>query len=290
MQKNETPNNPVLFAKSEQIYLKSATSFVQYMINISLTEEPRFRLVTLIGEKHNTEFDCDNSSISVSDYVTNYIDKDPNTMVLLEMDRNQYYTSKIPKSVPIRSILIKKNNNDESYHRYLKYYDPRNLFLGMKDRYALYNSKITLEHSDTELWNIYGLPFYEKWTELSSAALSTNLYGKEQLFFLTDILAKSIESNFKQVGDILHSDADSSKCIHKLRICWLKVTDWFILSILLDSNSNSNTAIAIMGNLHLTHIVDQILLTNGMINDSRNGKEGACVNLFETVSMVDLSN
>ena len=290
--KQEEQKNPVLFERKEEIYLKSAVSFVQYMINISPTKKPRFRLLTLIGERHTKEFECgsNNTSISIADYVTTYIDEDPNTMVLLEMDEEQYSTGKCPKSIPIKSILTKKNKNGKSYHKYLKYYDPRNLFLGIKDRYALYNSNVELDLDDTELWNMYGEPFFQKWTKLTNEALSGNSYGKEQEFFLLNILAKSIEGAFKEVGDILHSGVDSSECVHKFRICWLKVTDWFIMSFMMDNSSDANTAIAIMGDLHLSHIVDEILLTNGRLNDSREAASGACINLFKTVSMASLVN
>ena len=56
--KQEEQKNPVLFERKEEIYLKSAVSFVQYMINISPTKKPRFRLLTLIGERHTKEFEC----------------------------------------------------------------------------------------------------------------------------------------------------------------------------------------------------------------------------------------
>ena len=277
---------PVLFEMKEQISLKSAVSFVQYMINISGTKEPRFRLITLIGERHNKEFDCGNStSISIADYVTTYIDRDSKTMVLLEMDIEQYIDGNYPKSVPLNSILEK----DDKYHSNMRYYDPRNLFLPIKDRYALYNTKLKLNHSDRELWDIYGKPFYEKWSKISGHALSEKSYGKEQKYFLTNIFYNSINKNFKEVYDILHSDNDSSKCIHKLRICWLKVTDWFIMSIMMN-DSEENTAIAIMGDIHLSHIVDEILLTNGKLNDSRDATSGSCVNLFETIYMESLLN
>ena len=282
--------DPVLFTLEKNIYLESAVSFVQYLINISPTEEPRFRLLTLIGERHMKKFECgDKESISVAEYVTNYVDEDPNTMVLLEMDEEQYSSGKCPKSVPIKDILTKKNNNDESYHKFLKYYDPRNLFLGSKYRYELY-SKTELVLDDKELWNRYGEPFFQKWTDLTSRALSNNSYGKDQREFLTNILTKSIEGSFKNVYNILHSEADSSECVHNFRLCWLKVTDWFIMSFLMDNSNTANTAIAIMGNLHLTHIVDEILLTNGRLNDSRDAEDGDCVNLFKSVKMKTLIN
>jgi len=194
--------------------LQSATSFVQYIVNISrVVESPRFRLITLIGERHNFEFSCSKPSITIEEYVKKYLKRDSKTMVLLEMDKNQYDKSEYPNSVPIRAILENKE-----YHRHLKYYDPRNDFLGNGSRYALYNSKLDLlvDKSRDEIIELYTKPFYEKWSLLSKAELKKHSYNynREQLKFLTKDLYKEIYRSFEDVKKY------SSNYIHKLRICW----------------------------------------------------------------------
>lgn len=263
----------VLFEKKKKS-LQSATSFVQYMVNISKTNEvERFRLITLIGEFHDTDFTCGKPSISIEEYVINYIKRDSKTMVLLEMDNNQYAEHKYPQSVPIRSIL-----ENTEVHQYLKYYDPRNSFLPKQDRYRLYDSSINLEKDKSckDLWDLYGKPFKKMWSQLSEQELKKHSYNKKNLTFLRKSLYKDISDSFKDVENNLDN------CVYKLRICWLKVTDWFIMSKIL-ADSEENTAIAIMGEYHLEHITEQIINNNMSIRINQRNKESKnCVSLFET--------
>jgi len=261
--------------------LQSATSFVQYLIDVSGNPKtPRYRLLTLIGEHHNEKFGCgDAPTISIAEYVTAYLERDAKTLVLLEMDHDQHTRGEIPLSEPIRDILIKCT---PTYLSHMRYYDPRNIFLLPHDRYELYDTKKGLEMSGEEMWVKYGEPFYNKWSDISTQALSHHSYGPKQSIYLRETLPKNIGNDFRKIHSVI-SGSDKSRGLEMFRRVWMKVTDWFMMSIMMDSGSSANTMIAIMGNNHLTHIADEILKDGGKMIDQRGKHDNNCVNLFQTM-------
>ncbi len=57
MADSKSSDDHLLFIESDT-KLQSTLSFVQYVINVSTTDIPKRRLVTLIGEAHNRAFTC----------------------------------------------------------------------------------------------------------------------------------------------------------------------------------------------------------------------------------------
>lgn len=275
--------------------LRSATSFVQYFIDVSGNPETqRYRLLTLIGEHHNEKFGCgDTPTISISEYVTAYLERDPKTLVLLEMDHDQHTRGEIPLSEPIRDILT---SCTPAYLSHMRYYDPRNIFLLPQDRYELYDTKKVLEMSVEEMWAKYGEPFYNKWSDISTQALAHHSYGPKQSIYLRETLPKNIGNDFRKIHSVITGGGKEQvkeqvkeRGLELFRRVWMKVTDWFIMSIMMDSGREANTMIAIMGNHHLTNIVDDILKDGGKMIDQRGKHDNNCVNLYQTVYLEDVN-
>lgn len=281
----ELPKHMRLFMESDT-RLKSAISFEQYAFPI----HSQFRLLTIIGEQHELEFDCkDSNQISIMKYALETL-KNPLAEVLLEIDpafidKPEHW----PKSIPIRGILEVAQKDPKLLSR-IKGYDWRNYWLGAHERELLYHSMDKMVSlSMKKILDIYVAPLSIKWK--GSFHLVPNFYNKDAYHFLTYVFLKKLDQTMTHIHDKVITRWDIKRArgeklaarraiVISLRHFWKEITDWNMLTELFRI-SKTDTIISIMGEDHRRNLTE--VFKGLQLLTAQKGEEGKCVSLMKTV-------
>ena len=306
MADSKSSDDYMLFIESDT-KLQSALSFVQYVVNVSTTDIPKLRLVTLIGEAHNRAFTCGRSEersegrseeISITDYAMNVLRDDKNSEILLEiypkLIKNRDYW---PLSVPIRNILGKVKGTPLQSR--VKGYDWREIFL-REYRHSLYKGDKQDELSRLPpqvLIDKLIVPFEQGFKE-GHFGLYKEFYRPSALRFLEYDYLKSIGDNFEAVKKKIMSPEWNLKSasgyklassvpryrksiLSRIQNIWKQVTDWYILKDVLASSS-VDSVVVIAGNAHIKNL-DDILSKSVRISRQMDGGPKNCVSIYRTL-------
>ena len=299
MADSKSSDDHLLFIESDT-KLQSTLSFVQYVINVSTTDIPKRRLVTLIGEAHNRAFTCGtDKETSITDYAINTLRDDKNSEVLLEIypkligERPESW----PHSVPIRGILGRVKGT--SLEGRVKGYDWRWEFL-REYRFSLYEeskqdelSRLTQSILVDKLID----PFIQGFSK-QHFDLYKSLYSPSKLKFLERDYLKSIGDNFEAVRQKIISPKWNTmnasgyklaswvpryrkKVLGEIQDIWKQVTDWYILKDVL-AYSSIDSVVVIAGHAHIKNL-DDILKKSIRISHQMTGAAGNCVSLYRTL-------
>tara|TARA_Y100000389_G_scaffold131137_1_gene128605 strand:- start:12269 stop:13315 length:1047 start_codon:yes stop_codon:yes gene_type:complete len=185
----EMSNNDLsdrVFVENPDIKLQSAVSFAQYVLGK--------KLFTIIGESHETEFECQYgySSITIAEYALKILRTNVNSRVLLEIDpRLINHPTFWPRSTPIKKIL---SEADEQIRGRITGYDHRTWWIETY-YYVLY-------HDINRLWILstqqmidkYILPFFQKVQQFMSG-LSDRDYNRSDYPLISKIFPTDIEQH-----------------------------------------------------------------------------------------------
>jgi hypothetical protein len=253
--------------------LRSALSFSQYVL---ILNSQHMRLLTLIGEQHELEFQCKGSEQTITEYALQTLGSNPYAEILLEIDPSFIQVrQRWPISVPIRGIL--------------EGYDWRNAWLDEDDREHLYHDMKYMQGlSKEDILSRYVKPFYSKYRDLMG--LRRNDYSSAAYKFLSVTFLNKLESSIKEIEKRVTRSWDSKKgrdnLVVRLLHFWKDVTDWNLMKMILVI-SETNSIIAIMGEQHrknLTHLFGK-LKPLAKQRGSQAGSQNKCVSLMKTVSV-----
>lgn len=266
-------SNHVVFVQTDE-KLESAISFSQYVFN-------GIRLITLIGELHNTSFKCGDNvkSISICNYCKQAVSKNTKTRVLLEYSNggkkckpdDPYQMN----SYSIRSICKKIEKIGRKNQ--LIPLDKRPIFLSRKVQDDLYGKGWKKYKLHEDFKKAFIDPFFNNKEYFDSIPpFLQTYYNKMVLFF------KKIEKKISKKEDL-----DS---IHReLHDAWKLVADYFIIKEMLNDRNDVNEYILIIGEAHRINIDDvfdslskKTHIKIQKLGSTRHGKKNSCVELYET--------
>tara|TARA_Y100000389_G_C17398324_1_gene483883 strand:+ start:319 stop:1263 length:945 start_codon:yes stop_codon:yes gene_type:complete len=261
--------------KNERNVLKSVLGISQYLIRI----KNDLRLITILGEAHQVEFDCKSHAISVKDYTLNILNQG-NSLVLLEIDPKLIKRKdKWPCSKPIKEILksTKSTKNIIGYDWRNTLMGNGNIEKGRKLQDNLYwpcsqknctkivkNPKDsylnTLSSSEVIEWYIIPLEKALK----NDSILQKSDFEASDLQFLKDYRqsllndTKKLKENFKRKWNS-HKRETKEETKEELRNLWVKVTDWNILKHIYEYRSDVDTILIITGESHRKNLDKKLL-------------------------------
>jgi hypothetical protein len=261
-------DNHIVFQETTKT-LESAVCFLQYIIRC-------YRLVTLIGELHNKNFKCNQSSLSISEYCKNATSRNPNCRVILE-----YYKDDDPLRMGSKSIrttfrllesIGKKNQ--------IIPLDYRPYFLTRKGQNDLYGGGWKTYKTHDKVRKAFLLPFFKNTTVFE---VNKN-YSQEESEFLRNYLNNML-IYFKNIDIELTQKKNLDDIREKLVKGWAIVADYFIIKEIFKPN-NVDEYILILGRAHIKNI--ERVFNNFSLNflfqisDHQIGKNRNCVTLFQT--------
>ena len=258
----------IIFINNNYI-IKNITNFCQYIMQLGTSDDnSNLKLITLIGEYHNIEFDCENVKdakkiIDVSDYILSK-PKNIKKKVILEFDR--YSIKDIKKEIKssnINTILDKILNSPVEVTKNINVVpiDFRNQYLDPIMYHKLYNDILTVSKLNRdELIFYYIKPFFEKIGE-QSKFLEGEKYFKNVDILFKDYLPKidkQFNKIFKEVEfwDRMSYD-DKLKIIIQIRKAWYKLSDYYVIREIF-KDDGTDEYIILIGSLHYENIKSYI--------------------------------
>ena len=182
-----------VFVENPDIKLQSAVSFAQYVLDK--------KLFTLIGEFHETEFECQDgySSMTIAEYVLKILRTNVNSRVLLEIDpRLIDHPHAWPRSTPIKKILGEAVK-DERMLRRITGYDHRNWWIETYN-HVLYHDINTLWRLSTQqMIDVYIKPFFQK-VEHFMSGLSVHDYNADHYQLISTHFPRDIDQHLTTLG------------------------------------------------------------------------------------------
>ena len=253
--------------------LDSSISFSQYIFKNK-------RLITLIGERHDLKWKCQEDSLTVAQYCKMAVERNQKCRVMLE-----FHPSVDPstsQSESIKTIFTSLQSINKTSQ--IISFDKRDDFLTRFYHHNLYQAPqeyfIDLGHK--KVLNHYVKPFYDKFTlfGLNDATAGTTDKATRYLY---DIFLKDLISRFEDISNKLNRHEDLQNIRQELWHAWKKVCDFFILKDILGSD-DIDEYIVIVGKKH-TDNLNQILptipyLTRLNFQDGKNQSD--CVTLFKS--------
>jgi hypothetical protein len=265
------------------IKLQSALSFSQYVLFLN---SKHMRLLTLIGEQHELEFQCKGPKQTITEYVLQTLSSNPNSEILLEIDPNFIQDKRRwPISIPIRGILKGASKMIDR----IGGYDWRNAWLDEDDREHLYHDmKYMRRLSKEDILSRYIKPFNAKYRDLM--ILRKDDYNSTAYEFLSVTFIANLKRSIKVIEKRVMRNWDSKGAREDLVVLllhfWKDVTDWNLLKMILVI-SETNSIIAIMGEQHRKNLTRLFRNLTPLAEQkgSRVGSENGCMSLMETLHM-----
>ena len=254
--------------------LDSSISFSQYIFQNK-------RLITLIGERHDLKWKCQEDSLTVAQYCKMAVERNQKCRVMLEFHPSVDPSTSQSESIKTTVASLQSINRTNQ----IIAFDKRDDFLTHNNHIKLYHDIsppyfISLGHEN--VFNYYVKIFYDKFIlfGLNDATAHTT---DEATRYLYDIFLKDTISHFDNIRDKLNKGEDLQNIRQELWHAWKKVCDFFILKEVLGSD-DIDEYIVIVGKNH-THNLDKILptipyLTTLNFQDSKNQSD--CVTLFQS--------
>ena len=222
--------------------LKSARSVSQYKIKINNQED---RLVTVIGELHELDFDCNGKSLSVFDYCMSRALSNNNCRFLFEYNSNVIDKSRIGSTV-VQEVFTSGPN---AVARRCIGIDTRTDFLTRQSQTLLYNDEAGFD-------NIYGN------NRLKIRDDFINTYDEEKLICNKDepeLLSykNQISKSFTECDDQIRQHSEIYNSLN-LKWAWAMVMDYSIMKLMLEPDDNVNEYVIVIGENHRKNIHDVV--------------------------------
>lgn len=260
----------VIFIETDT-YLNSATSFSQYIYS-------NVRLITMIGELHNIKFTCGSSSMSVAEYCMTALQRNPKCVVMLEFGLQTDPRSINSANIVETYTMLSKSN----YTQQIVPFDMRPFFLTQAIQNDLYGDRYNL-YDQKGVFDAFITPFYTKWRENPTIFSLSGNYTQEAGRYLTEVYFTDMKNTFDLIAAEINGGVPLKDIHLKLNHAWKKVSDYFVLTLLLRVD-DIDEYIILLGEEHrfnlekiLTSFPDMLTL-----NTQSNKKQSDCVSLYSS--------
>jgi hypothetical protein len=245
--------------------LESVTAFSQYIFK-------DIRLITLIGERHNKSFPCEDPSISIAEYCRKAVVRNPRCRVMLEYNKGDDATR--IGSEAVRSTFAVLTRAGKAGQ--IIPFDVRAFFLTPKGQNDLYSSDYGRYQPD-EIGPVFIEPFYQKQIEDKNLFDLRGSYDQIIIEYIMRVYYPDMRRSFEEATRLLEANQKQHQV---LKDSWKKVVDYYILAEIL-RNDDIDEYIIVAGDAHRANI--QYVLNYFTIQlNNQTGRKGDCVKLFET--------
>jgi hypothetical protein len=218
--------------------IKSARSVSQYKIK---NKNGIDRLVTVIGELHEMEFDCNGTSISIYEYC---LSRSTNNKCyfMFEYHPDSVDNSRIGSNI-IRDVFTSGKNNVKKHSIGI---DTRIDFLTRNAQTRLYNDEYGFEKeygdNQIKIRNDYIQPF-----------------DKNKLLHANSTELKSYVNKLNKKFTDCDEHLNNHSTIYELKWAWAMVMDYTILEKMLRPDDDINEYVIVVGENHCKNIHDTVL-------------------------------
>lgn len=270
-QNNKYCGQDIVFIETP-ISLNSAVNFSQHIYKYT-------RLFTLIGELHQITWNCTSPSLSIAEYSKDCVMKNPNCKIMLE-----YYYELDPERIDSHAIkttfaALKNIGRTDA----IIAYDPRVYFLGLQGQIDLYyNNGFNKYQTPQEIGQTFIEPYFQKLRENPHLFSLDNNYDPNIYNYLINSYVPDLTQSFYAIANMLQQNKPRIEIQFALMETWKKVTDFFVLKIIL-KNDMINEYVIILGSKHYENL--NIVLKNMTYTIvQKNGSPQQCINLYKVCS------
>jgi len=281
---DETSSFDHLYAVEVDIRLRSVVAFSQVFL-------ADLRLVTLIGERHSQEFDCDGQSYSVAQYCVAVLTTNPNSKILLEYNPGQ----SDPRSVESHSIrethqlLLDENwiDEDGSWAQggepRVVPFDYRSYFLSWRGQLDLYSNRF-YDYDYESIESSFVRPFFDAKRKDPGIFGFHGRYSEEDRGYLDQYYADMVGS-FIAVSRMIKGGVSRELIHERLMSAWMAVADWYILQDMFRADG-TDELVVVVGKKHydnLRRTLREFEISHQSYDDSHE-----CVSLYRTLRLEGL--
>jgi hypothetical protein len=253
--------------------LATAINFIQY------TTKNKQKIITIIGEYHNYNFNCINNK-EISQYCLERANSNDYCSILLEYSK--YDNPKTIGSKTINTTYNKLLKNKQQNH--IVPVDYRTLFLKFKGQSDLYDIDWhKVNYSKNKIKKIIIQPFFTLVKKILT--LNSKHYDLNSFININNYIKHTIEPEFLFILQHLEN-FQIIPLQQELKLTWNKVMDIGILMTVLKKSKN-NEFIIIAGNRHCTNLQKMINTTfksNFNFILQQLGDKGKCIKLKGTLT------
>lgn len=251
--------------------LGSAINFKQYLFGNQ-------KIITIIGEYHNYDFNCVNNK-DISDYCLERVKNNSNCSILLEYSKHD--DPKTIGSTTINATYKKLVKSKKQKH--IVPVDFRTLFLTVNGQSKLYDEKWidNKKLTKNKILKAYINPFFNKAKKILK--LNPKKYSSESYRNIYLYIFNVIAPQFNFIRDNL-SSFELAPLQEELRVIWNKVMDIGILIHILKKDT-ADEYIVIAGNRHCKNIermLDVDFHSEFKLVHSQSYTENKCIQLNGT--------
>ena len=241
-------------------WINSARGVSQFLLTTD-----RDILITIVGELHEQDFDCEMNGVSLSmfEYCNTRVDANPLCEVFLEYPPEFKDHDRIGSKI-IRDVFTSGPNKVQEVTSGI---DIRRDFIGGENHEILYHRENQIPNSLEEIKKKYIDPFSVKNLEEKCGKPEPQLSKH-----YTDML----NTKFSNISRVYQ--ADKNEGIMSLKWAWAMVTDYYILNRIL-SDKDTKEYIVIIGKNHLINLTETLNNMDGCksITKITNNNETNCV-------------
>tara|TARA_Y100000389_G_scaffold203882_2_gene253932 strand:+ start:3912 stop:4724 length:813 start_codon:yes stop_codon:yes gene_type:complete len=212
---------------------------------------------TIFGELHGKYWECKGNKLSPWEYCALRVSKNKNCVVLLEFS-NKTPQKNIPliQSKSITGIYETLQKQNQTYK--IIPYDIRSQFIGLEHQQSLYHSDYVINKLKNgqfeDVKEKYIQPFFNK-LKYNPEMFDISKYSKETKQILNRVQT-SIIKDFKLISKQINTKTPKN-INENLKKIWQKVTDYFILTIILKDN-DFDEYIIVTGMHHFDFISEEL--------------------------------
>jgi hypothetical protein len=267
----------ILFSETD-LYINGMFALSQLLLSDKKT-------FTIFGELHGKYWECNGNKLSPWEYCAKRISQNKNCLVLLEYNNNTSPKNiSLIESKSITGIYQTLQKQNQTYK--IIPYDIRPYFLGLDLQQSLYHSSFVTSKLENKQFDDvkqkYIDSFFAKVKE-NPKMFDTTKYNQQAKQILNKIY-NSIIKEFNLISKQINTQTPKN-ITEKLKKVWQKVTDYFILTILLEDN-DINEYIVITGMHHFDFLTEELRSICFPVNlqdfEENRGKNN-CVAIYEPI-------
>lgn len=263
----------VIYIESD-FYLKDITTFSQYIMNLDFSKGD-FKLITILGEFHNLEINCDKSKnkriITVDQYL---LKNNLKKKIIIETDEEYVKTTENYLGSKNMELIINiPETQKEAENIEIVYIDYRYKFLVKEAYHRLYgNPDIISILNLKELYKLYIDPFYlniHNLTKIENPDHYSPLLNNFTKFYIQQLINSfdQLRNNIKDwdiMGNIIIKAKNifgietemsiKNTIIQDLRSLWARVSDYFVIKEFFKLD-DTKEYIVLIGEYHYRNII-----------------------------------
>lgn len=256
-------------------FLDSAVSLHQYALDGR-------KLITLIGELHDQSFKCSPPNLTIAEYVSQTLQRNPRARVMLELAPGM--NPSLVGSHAIRSIsrAVQKGGDE----RRVIPYDTRPFFISSDVNTALYHRHFDPRWGPDEVKERFIDPFYQGINKYPELFTLRGDYNQAEAQFLVEIFYPDIVRGFEEAGRRLDQGSPLYEVQSILQHTWKKVADYFVLAEVFRKDE-VNELVVVMGSEHTKNLAAVMVPPLFYPITGQDGSPGSCVQLYEPLEVFE---